>query len=222
MKDAAAELDPSLVVIGLRRRGGLSRFVMGSVSDELLREIDQPVLCVKESGGPTPDAPSHVAETDPEFQGSLPSQTGHTRSTMFANTEPLTPLRFLKRSAEVFPDRLAVIHGDREWTYQDFERDVRRFATALLPYLATPGPGTSHPARSGGAEQRSVERGADVYSPSNFKSWGIADMTVPGKILQFLPILAPSMMVTLEPIQVPSPISTSPAMVVKGSTITFL
>ena len=80
---------------------------------------------------------------------------------MFANTEPLTPLRFLKRSAEVFPDRLAVIHGDREWTYQDFERDVRRFATALLPYLATPGPGTSHPARSGGAEQRSVERGAD-------------------------------------------------------------
>ena len=72
MKDAAAELDPSLVVIGLRRRGGLSRFVMGSVSDELLREIDQPVLCVKESGGPTPDAPSHVAETDPEFQGSLP------------------------------------------------------------------------------------------------------------------------------------------------------
>ena len=58
-------------------------------------------------------------------------------------------------------------------------------------------------------------------SPSNFKSCGIAAMTVPGKILQFLPILAPFIMVTLEPIHVPSPISTSAAMVVNGSTVTF-
>lgn len=72
MKDAAAELNPSLVVIGLRRRGGFGRFVMGSVSDELLREIDQPVLCVKVDAGTTPDAPSHVAETDPDFQRGVP------------------------------------------------------------------------------------------------------------------------------------------------------
>ncbi|WP_233542852.1 AMP-binding protein [Kocuria tytonis] len=54
---------------------------------------------------------------------------------MFANTEPLTPLRFLERSAEVFPNRRAVVHGSREWTYEQFERDVRRFATALLPLV---------------------------------------------------------------------------------------
>ena len=55
---------------------------------------------------------------------------------MFANTEPLTPLRFLERSAEVFPDRPAIVHGSRVWSYERFERDVRRFATALLPLLS--------------------------------------------------------------------------------------
>ena len=55
---------------------------------------------------------------------------------MFANTEPLTPLRFLERSAEVFPDRPAIVHGSRVWSYEQFERDVRRFATALLPLLS--------------------------------------------------------------------------------------
>ncbi len=54
---------------------------------------------------------------------------------MFANTEPLTPLRFLERSAEVFPDRPAIVHGSQVWNYEQFERDVRRFATALLPLL---------------------------------------------------------------------------------------
>ena len=55
---------------------------------------------------------------------------------MFANIEPLTPLRFLERSAEVFPDRPAIVHGSRVWSYEQFERDVRRFATALLPLLS--------------------------------------------------------------------------------------
>ena len=62
---------------------------------------------------------------------------------------------------------------------------------------------------------------AVVSSPRYFRSWGIADITAPGKIVQFLPILAPSIMVTLEPIHVPSPIKTSLLMVVNGSTTTF-
>ena len=45
-------------------------------------------------------------------------------------------------------------------------------------------------------------------------------MTAPGNILQFFPILAPSIMVTCDPIHVPSPISTSPYMVVNGSIVT--
>ncbi|WP_424809784.1 hypothetical protein [Rhodococcus sp. 27YEA15] len=30
-----------------------------------------------------------------------------------ANNTPLSPLRFLERSASVFPDRIAVVHGNR-------------------------------------------------------------------------------------------------------------
>ena len=70
----AAELEPSLVVIGLRRRGGFGRLVMGSLADELLQKVDQPVLCVKEYRGTTPDAVSHVAETDPSLGDTAPSQ----------------------------------------------------------------------------------------------------------------------------------------------------
>ena len=49
---------------------------------------------------------------------------------------------------------------------------------------------------------------AKESSPPNFKSCGMAEITAPGKILQFFPILAPSIIVTFEPIQVPSPIIT--------------
>ncbi len=32
----------------------------------------------------------------------------------------LTPLRFLERSAEVYPDKVAIVHGDRRISYRDF------------------------------------------------------------------------------------------------------
>lgn len=54
---------------------------------------------------------------------------------MYANAQPLSPLRFIERSAEVFPEREAIVYGSQSWTYKEFERDVRRFATALLPHL---------------------------------------------------------------------------------------
>lgn len=63
IKDLADEVQPSMVVIGMKRRGTFGRFVMGSVSDGLLKEIDQPVLCVKDH----PDQPAGVAlEAPPE------------------------------------------------------------------------------------------------------------------------------------------------------------
>lgn len=49
MKDVADEVQPSVVVIGMKRRSTFGRFVMGSVSDGLLKELDQPVLCVKDN-----------------------------------------------------------------------------------------------------------------------------------------------------------------------------
>lgn len=46
-KDVVAELKPYLVVIGGAKRSGFSKFMMGSVADELLRELPVPVVSVK-------------------------------------------------------------------------------------------------------------------------------------------------------------------------------
>ena len=43
----------------------------------------------------------------------------------------LTPTSFLRRSAYVFPDKEAVVHGDRRYTYQEFEERVNRLASRL-------------------------------------------------------------------------------------------
>ncbi|HSE95571.1 MAG TPA: acyl--CoA ligase family protein [Methylomirabilota bacterium] len=43
----------------------------------------------------------------------------------------LTPLSFLRRSAYVFPDRIAVVHGDRRYPYREFEARANRLASAL-------------------------------------------------------------------------------------------
>ena len=48
-----------------------------------------------------------------------------------ANYAPLSPLAFLKRSAVVYPDKVAVIHGEQRYTYRDFAERVARFASAL-------------------------------------------------------------------------------------------
>jgi fatty-acyl-CoA synthase len=44
---------------------------------------------------------------------------------------PLTPLAFLRRSAEVFPDKTAIVYGDRRITYADFAAAATRLAHAL-------------------------------------------------------------------------------------------
>src|SRR5262249_47554007 len=43
----------------------------------------------------------------------------------------LTPVSFLHRTAYVFPDRIAVIHGDRRYTYRQLEERVNRLASGL-------------------------------------------------------------------------------------------
>src|ERR1700748_1791762 len=48
-----------------------------------------------------------------------------------ANYQPLTPITFLERAAKVFPERVAIIHGSRGWTYADFYARTRRLASAL-------------------------------------------------------------------------------------------
>src|SRR5216683_1958833 len=48
-----------------------------------------------------------------------------------ANFQPLTPLSFLERAAAVFPQRTAIVHGARTWTYAQFYARARRLAAAL-------------------------------------------------------------------------------------------
>jgi len=43
----------------------------------------------------------------------------------------LTPVSFLVRSAYVFPDKTAVVHGSRRYTYRQLEERVNRLASAL-------------------------------------------------------------------------------------------
>ncbi|MEI8077214.1 MAG: acyl-CoA synthetase [Betaproteobacteria bacterium] len=48
-----------------------------------------------------------------------------------ANFTPITPLLFLERSAEIYPNRLAVIHGQLRQTWQQTYDRCRRLASAL-------------------------------------------------------------------------------------------
>ncbi|GAC1404339.1 MAG: acyl-CoA synthetase [Ktedonobacteraceae bacterium] len=43
----------------------------------------------------------------------------------------LTPVSFLQRNALVFPDKVAVIHGERHYTYREFGQRVNRLASRL-------------------------------------------------------------------------------------------
>src|SRR5215471_5268231 len=48
-----------------------------------------------------------------------------------ANYAPLTPLSFLERSALAYPEKTAIIHGDRRFTYAEFRERCHRLASAL-------------------------------------------------------------------------------------------
>ncbi len=48
-----------------------------------------------------------------------------------ANHEPLSPVNFLTRAAAVYPGKVAVVHGERTFTYAELEVRSRRLASAL-------------------------------------------------------------------------------------------
>ena len=56
-----------------------------------------------------------------------------------ANHAPLTPLSFLERAASVYPDKAAVIHGDRTFSYRIFRERCRRLASSLAGCGVGPG-----------------------------------------------------------------------------------
>ena len=48
-----------------------------------------------------------------------------------ANYAPLTPLQFIERAASVYPNRLAVVHGERRYSWKQTYARCRRLASAL-------------------------------------------------------------------------------------------
>src|SRR6266850_4054652 len=48
-----------------------------------------------------------------------------------ANYTALSPIVFLARAAEIYPERIAVIHGDARFTYRQFHERSTRLASAL-------------------------------------------------------------------------------------------
>ena len=51
----------------------------------------------------------------------------------------LSPVSFLRRSAYVYPTKVAVVHGDRRITYREFDERVNRLASALILAGIAPG-----------------------------------------------------------------------------------
>jgi fatty-acyl-CoA synthase len=82
-----------------------------------------------------------VAGMDTRAQGTLACCAGDPRPSVNvppggtarrAHREELTPLSFLERSVLVYPDRVAVSHGDRSYTYRELGERVNRLASALV------------------------------------------------------------------------------------------
>jgi len=61
------------------------------------------------------------------------------RSPASACRDELTPLAFLERTVRVFPQKTAVVYGDRRWSWSEFGTEVGRFAGALLRAGVEPG-----------------------------------------------------------------------------------
>ena len=63
------------------------------------------------------------------IQATHPCESGLDKNA--ANYVPLTPISFLLRSASVYPNRLAVVHGDRRYSWREVLERSRRLAAAL-------------------------------------------------------------------------------------------
>ena len=57
-----------------------------------------------------------------------------------ANHTALSPLSFLARSAQVYPDRLSVVHGATRYTWAQTYRRCRQLASALARRGTAEGP----------------------------------------------------------------------------------
>jgi fatty-acyl-CoA synthase len=77
------------------------------------------------------------AQTNMSLQSTHPYESGLDKNP--ANYVPLTPVSFLLRTALVYPKRLAVVHGDRRYSWREVLERSRRLAAALTARGVGPG-----------------------------------------------------------------------------------
>lgn len=68
-----------------------------------------------------------------------PGDGGHALPQHTANYTPLSPLSFLKRSADVYPDYIALIHGERRTSFSDVYKRCCSLASQLNNVGVKPG-----------------------------------------------------------------------------------
>ena len=72
-----------------------------------------------------------TARTAPAQETHMPNIFDQALPRNEANFAPLSPLSFIERTAEVYPDRLAVVHGDLRHSWGELFERCRQLASAL-------------------------------------------------------------------------------------------
>ena len=75
---------------------------------------------------------TQMTERQRKYHETSPYEIGLDKNA--ANYVPLTPLGFLKRSAAVFPDRAAVVYGERRYSWREAYHRCRQLAAALAAH----------------------------------------------------------------------------------------
>src|SRR5260370_28948228 len=86
-------------------------------------------VCAREQGGKARRLPSRAVRESKMAEMRSAYTVDLDRNA--ANYVPLSPLGFIARSAQVFPDRLAAVHGARRYSWAESYRRCRRLASAL-------------------------------------------------------------------------------------------
>ena len=103
----------------------LARPLKASVAPAPLRNLRKPKSFVRRGAA----AALRLAQRLKPAIGRSPYDTDLDRNP--ANYQALTPLTFLERAAKTFPDRVAIIHGKRRFTYAQFFERSKKLASAL-------------------------------------------------------------------------------------------
>jgi nucleotide-binding universal stress UspA family protein len=116
--ETARARDADLIVMGTHGRSGLSRIMLGSVTERVLRESDRPVLAVR-----------HTAGASPEPRFSIQRLLCPVNGTPIAQKA----LRHAAAIAQCFDAELTVVHVLEDDAHTTSERDALAHLCAWVP-----------------------------------------------------------------------------------------